>query len=213
MTPGPYLHLGGDESLATSPDDFAEFIERATCLVADLGKIPITWHEAGSARGMHDATIGQYWGFTTAAEGTDEQARAFVGNGSQVILSPADAVYLDMKYDERTPLGLAWANGPTSVQDAYAWEPADLIDGIGEDDILGVEAPLWAETLRSLEDIDAMAFPRAAAAAEIAWSPRSGTTPLRTWESFRTRVGALGPLWRRRGIRFFPSPEIEWAAE
>jgi len=211
MTPGPYLHLGGDESLSTSPGDYAAFIERATCLIADLGKTPIAWHEAGSARGIHDATLGQYWGFVTPVDGADDRARAFVSNGSQVILSPADAVYLDMKHDDGSPLGLAWANGPTSVQRAYAWEPADIIEGIAEEDILGVEAPLWTETIRTLDDIDTMAFPRAAAAAEIAWSPAVGAIPQRTWESFRERVGALGPLWSSLGIRYFPSPEIPWA--
>ena len=50
MTPGPYLHLGGDESLGTDPDDFALFVARASEIIADLGKTPIAWHEAGEAR-------------------------------------------------------------------------------------------------------------------------------------------------------------------
>jgi len=33
LTPGPYLHLGGDESLATTDEDFLYFIERATGMV------------------------------------------------------------------------------------------------------------------------------------------------------------------------------------
>ena len=116
MTPGPYLHIGGDEALGTDPADFAEFMERATEIVADLGKIPITWHEAGAAANIDPSTVGQYWGFTTPTDGMDEKARAFVRNCSGLILSPADAVYLDMKYDADSPLGLTWANGPTSVR-------------------------------------------------------------------------------------------------
>ena len=50
MTPGPYLHLGGDEALGTDPDDFALFVARASEIIADLGKTPIAWHEAGAAR-------------------------------------------------------------------------------------------------------------------------------------------------------------------
>lgn len=213
MTPGPYLHVGGDESLGTKPEDFAEFMERATDIVADLGKTPITWHEAGAAAGLNPDTIGQYWGYTTPTEGMDDDARAFVRNGAQLILSPADAIYLDMKYDAETPIGLAWANGPTSVERAYSWEPGDIIDGVDESDILGVEAPLWAETVRDLGDIDLLAFPRIAAAAEAAWSPATGTIPQRAWASFRERVGALGPLWTSLGIGFHPSDEIPWATE
>ncbi|WP_345801744.1 family 20 glycosylhydrolase [Microbacterium sp. AZCO] len=213
LTPGPYLHVGGDESLGTDPDDFAVFMERVTGIVADLGKTPIAWHEAGSAPGLDPGTIGQYWGYTTPLDGMDDQARAFVANGSRLILSPADAVYLDMKYDESTALGLAWANGPTSVEAAYSWEPSDIIAGIDESDILGVEAPLWTETVRDLSDIDALAFPRLAAAAEAAWSPATGTSELRTWTSFRERVGALAPLWTSLGIGFHASTEIPWVVE
>ena len=213
MTPGPYLHIGGDEALGTDPDDFALFLERSTEIVADLGKIPVTWHEAGAAPGIDPSTIGQYWGFTTPTDGMDDQARAFVENGAGLILSPADAVYLDMKYHADAPLGLTWANGPTSVERAYSWEPGSIIDGVEDDDILGIEAPMWTETIRTLDDIDEMAFPRIAAAAEAAWSPAPGDSDLRTWQSFRERVGALGPLWSSLGIRFHASDEIPWSTE
>ncbi|MGV9194923.1 family 20 glycosylhydrolase [Microbacterium sp. MC2] len=212
LTPGPYLHVGGDEALGTDPADFALFMGRVTHLVADLGKIPVTWHEAGAAPGLASATVGQYWGFVTPTDGSDAKTRTFATGGPKVILSPADAVYLDMKFDEASPLGLTWARGVTSAQRAYEWEPAAVIDGIGEADILGVEAPLWTETVRSLADIDALAFPRIAAAAEAAWSPPLGSTPERTWESFRVRAGALGPLWTSMGIGYTPLAGIEWSS-
>ena len=212
MTPGPYLHLGGDEALGTDPDDFALFVSRASEMIADLGKTPIAWHEAGEAADIADSTIGQYWGYMTSTDGADQKARAFVDNGSQLILSPADAIYLDMKYAADAPLGLTWANGPTSVERAYSWEPSEIVPGIDDGDILGVEAPLWSETLRTLADIDEMAFPRIAAAAEAAWSPATGSSDLRTWASFRERVGTLGPLWTSLGIGFHASDEIPWVS-
>lgn len=211
LTPGPYLHVGGDEALGTPPEDFALFIERVTAMVEDLGKTPITWHEAGAAPGLAPTTIGQYWGYVTPTDGMDVKTRSFVRQGSQVILSPADAVYLDMKFDADSPLGLTWARGVTSAQRAYEWEPAAVIDGIGEDDILGVEAPMWGETTRTLADIDALAFPRIGAAAEAAWSAPLGSSDQRTWESFRVRTGALGPLWASMGIGYTKLAGIEWS--
>jgi hexosaminidase len=211
LTPGPYLHLGGDEALGTAPADFAAFVSRASAIIADLGKTPIAWHEAGAAPGIADTTVGQYWGYVMPTEGMDDKARAFVANGSRLILSPADATYLDMSYPERPELGLTWANGPTSVERAYSWEPSSVIDGIDDTAILGIEAPLWSETVVTASDIDVLAFPRIAAAAEAAWSPPTGAGPLRTWASFRERVGAMGPLWKRLGIEYHPSPEIPWA--
>jgi hexosaminidase len=213
MTPGPYLHLGGDEALGTPDEDFALFVSRASRIIADLGKTPVAWHEAGDAADLADSTVGQYWGFVQPTDGMDEKARGFVRNGGQLILSPADAVYLDMKYPTGPDLGLTWANGPTSVQRAYEWDPSAIVAGIDESDILGVEAPMWSETIRTAADIDTMAFPRIAAAAEAAWSPATGASDLRTWESFSERVGALGPLWTSLGIGFHPSGEIPWVTE
>jgi hexosaminidase len=211
LTPGPYLHIGGDEALGTPADDYALFLSRVTAMVAALGKTPIAWHEAGAATGLHPSTVGQYWGFVSPTDGMDDKTRTFVRNGARVILSPADAVYLDMKFDAASPLGLTWARGVTSLQRSYDWEPAEVIDGVSETDILGVEAPLWTETVRDLEAIDALAFPRIAAAAEAAWSPPRGSSPERTWESFRTRVGTLGPLWKAQGIRFTALPDVDWS--
>lgn len=209
MTPGPYLHLGGDEALGTPPKDFQAFVARVSQIIAGTRKTPIAWHEAGAASGLAPGTVGQYWQLRTPAEHQAAEARAFVANGGRVILSPADAIYLDMKYDSSTPLGLTWADGPTSVERSYSWDPAAIVPGIEDDHILGIEAPLWTETVSTLADIDQLAFPRIASAAEIGWSPVDSA--LRTWDSFRARVAALGPLWASQGTQFHRSSEIEWA--
>ena len=46
-----------------------------------------------------------------------------------MLLSPADHVYLDMKYDPTTDLGLEWA-GHVELRDAYAWEPDAVVPGL-----------------------------------------------------------------------------------
>ena len=200
LTPGPYLHIGGDECQATSAEDYRAFITRVLPLVAKYGKRPVGWHEM-AAVDLPDTAVPQFWRTEAADEGT---ARAVAG-GSKVIMSPADRTYLDMKYDADTPLGLDWA-GHVSVRRSYDWDPADRLPGVGEESLLGVEAALWAETLRGLSDVHLMAFPRLPAVAEVAWSPR----PARDWESFRRRVAEFGPRWAEQGITFHRSPEIDW---
>ncbi|NHB86018.1 family 20 glycosylhydrolase [Tessaracoccus sp. HDW20] len=116
-----------------------------------------------------------------------------------------------MKYDPDTPYGLVWADGPTSVERSYDWEPSELIDGVDEADILGVEAAVWTETLTNLAELDHMFYPRLASAAEIAWSPGRGTRPERTWESFASRVAGLGPLWESQGIALRRDPGADLA--
>jgi hexosaminidase len=111
-------------------------------------------------------------------------------------MSPADVAYLDMKFDADSPLGLTWAKGVTTLQDAYGWEPTTIIDGVDEQRILGVEAPLWSETARDLGDIEQLAFPRIGAIAEIAWSPAS----TRDQAGFEARTAASIPRWTAAGI-------------
>ncbi|MEU7906711.1 beta-N-acetylhexosaminidase [Actinoplanes sp. NPDC049118] len=200
LTPGPYLHIGGDEAQATTAEDYRTFIQRVLPLVAKYEKRAIGWHEMAGVE-LPDTAIPQYWRTEAADDGT---ARA-AANGSKVIMSPADRTYLDMKYTADSPLGLDWA-GHIDVERAYGWDPADRLPGVGEESLLGVEAPLWSETLRSLTDVETMTYPRLPAIAEIGWSPRSA----HDWESLRARLAAFAPRWRNQGVAFHPSPEIPW---
>jgi hexosaminidase len=109
-----------------------------------------------------------------------------------------------MKYDSATVLGLRWA-GLIEVRDAYDWDPATQIDGVPERAVLGVEAPLWSETLVRPEDWEFMAFPRLAAIAEVGWS-----SPARDFEAFRQRLGAHGPRLAALGVNFYRSPQVPW---
>lgn len=207
MTPGPYIHVGGDESLGTAQQDFDHFVARATAIVVEAGKIPVAWHEVGAAAGIAEGTVGQYWGMTAPQGSHAVEAAHFVERGGALIMSPANVAYLDMKYNADFPLGLAWA-ALVDVRTAYEWEPTAVL-GVPDDAILGVEAPLWSETTRTMTEVEQLVFPRAAAQAEIAWSPKDA--PARAWESFRTRVGSLAPLWKAEGIAYHPAAEIPWS--
>ncbi len=198
MTPGPYLHIGGDEAHSTAHADYLAFEEWLLPLVAEYGKIPFGWQEIAQTPAARDAVV-QYWNH----EGDPGPT---VASGAQVVLSPADKTYLDMQYDLLTPGGLHWA-GTIEVDEAYDWDPAGLLHGVPEDRVLGVEAPLWSETLTDLADIEFQAFPRLPAIAELGWSPRA----THDWESFRARLGAYGPRWKQQNVRFYESPQLHWS--
>jgi hexosaminidase len=200
LTPGPYLHIGGDEAQATAPEDYVTFMTRVLPLVSKYGKRAVGWHEMAAVE-LPETAIPQYWRIEPADDGVARAAE----NGCQVIMSPADRTYLDMKYDADSPLGLDWA-GLISLERAYDWDPADRLPGVGEEALLGVEAALWAETLRSIADVQTMTFPRLPAIAEIGWSPRA----THDWESFRRRLAAFGPRWTAQGIAFHRAPGVDW---
>ncbi|MBG0567638.1 beta-N-acetylhexosaminidase [Actinoplanes sp. NEAU-A11] len=200
LTPGPYLHIGGDECLSTPPEDYRTFLARVLPLPGKYGKRAVGWHEIAAAD-LPETAVVQFW----RIEGDEPNVTRAAAAGRQVIMAPADRTYLDMKYDADTRLGLDWA-GHLSVERAYDWDPADRLPGVGEEALLGVEAPLWSETLRSVADVQYLTLPRLPAIAEVAWSPRGS----RDWESFRARLAAFGPRWDAAGIAYHRSAEIDW---
>jgi hexosaminidase len=204
LTPGSYLHLGGDEAHETTQEDYLSFLDRLQPIVARHGKQMIGWEEIVQAP-LRPGTLAQHWSPATGSEPGTELARQAVAQGVKLVMSPANHAYLDMKYDPSTPLGLSWA-GFVEARDSYEWDPATLVDGVGEQNVIGVESALWSETLEDIDDIEFMAFPRLPGLAEIGWSPRQG----RGWDEYRVRLAAQGPRWEAQGVDFYRSPQVQW---
>lgn len=197
ITPGQYIHIGGDESHATKKEDYIPFMEKVQGIVKAHGKLAIGWDEIANCT-LQPNTIAQYW--ADAANSTEA-----VKKGAKVIISPARKAYADMQYDSTTRLGLHWA-GYIEVDTAYIWDPATLEPGIKRENIVGVEAPLWTETIVTMDDIEYMLFPRLPGYAEIAWSPVTG----RSWDEYKVRLGNHGPRMKAMGIDYYPSKKVTW---
>jgi hexosaminidase len=110
-----------------------------------------------------------------------------------------------MKYTAGTELGLRWA-ALIEVSDAYDWDPASYNPGVGEKDVLGVEAPVWSETPRNISAVEFLAMPRLPAIAEVGWTPQAS----RNWQNFRVRLASHAPRWRYMGVNYYQSPQIPW---
>jgi hexosaminidase len=195
LTPSPWFHIGGDEVEKLTPAEYRAFVERVQRIVRSHGRQMIGWGEVAAAS-LEPTTVVQHWK-------TDSSA-VHAARGGRIIMSPSKRVYLDMKYDASTVLGLRWA-GLIEVRDAYDWDPAQWIEGVPERSVFGVEAPLWAETLVKAEDWEYMAFPRLVAVAEVGWS-----APARDFDAFRQRLGAHGPRLAALGVNFHRSPQVPW---
>ncbi|HET7458413.1 MAG TPA: family 20 glycosylhydrolase [Gemmatimonadaceae bacterium] len=196
LTPSPWFHVGGDEVHRLGPGPYRQFVDSVQSIVTAAGKVMVGWGDIAPAA-LDPSTIVQHW--------VVDSARLHTARGGKVILSPARQTYLDMKYDSTTALGLRWA-GLIDVRHAYEWNPLESDGGLPESSILGVEAPLWAETLVKREDYEFLAFPRLPALAEVGWSAASR----RDWSEFRRRIAAHGPRLSALGVNFYRSPEIPW---
>lgn len=198
MTPGTYLHLGGDEAHHTPPDEYARLVGAAVDAVRATGRTVVGWQEIAVAP-LPAGTVVQLWDVRADPAPVVAAARA----GARVLLSPADRVYLDMAYEPGHPLGQDWA-GCIELRDAYEWDPDRVVPGLDPAAIVGVEAAIWTETLRTRDDVMSMLLPRLAAVAEVAWSPS------RDWDSFRERVAPHAAAWDRAGLAWHPSPQVTW---
>lgn len=197
ITPGPWIHIGGDESHATKKEDYIPFMSRVQEMVIAHGKQVIGWDEIALST-IQPNTIAQYW--ADAAN-----SKMAVAKGAKLIMSPARKAYLDMQYDSTTKLGLHWA-GYIEIDTGYIWDPATLEDSITRKDILGVEAALWTETVTNMDEIEYMVFPRLPGYAEIAWSPASA----RQWDEYKVRLGKHAPRFKAMGIDYYASKLVPW---
>ncbi|KSW20490.1 family 20 glycosylhydrolase [Cellulomonas sp. B6] len=203
MTPGDYLHIGGDEVLTMGHDEYERLVRSAAAAVTAHGKRVVAWQEVASVPDLPAGTVVQYWDTRVDPAPFVRAARA----GARILMSPGSRVYLDMKYGPDFPLGLEWA-GHVELRDSYEWDPATLVVGLPPEAVAGVEAAVWTETLRTLDDLTTMLLPRLAAVAEVAWSDLGR----RDFDDFTTRLAPHGEVWDQLGLAWHRSPQGRWSA-
>lgn len=205
ITPGAYLHVGGDEPHSMTSRYgtavYNKFLNRVGTIVRDLGKHPIGWNEyAGTDLKSGDAV--QYWVGNSAS--TKDAA---LNKGTKIVMSRGASSYIDQKYNPKTPIGLNWAcAGVCDAPQYYNWDPKTVISGLSDEHILGPEAPLWSETVRGSTEVDLLAWPRGASHAEIGWTPQAK----RSVTDFTQRLGMVGTHWNVAGQNFYDTSLVRW---
>jgi hexosaminidase len=209
LFPGRYIHIGGDEVPKTrwqaSPiaqevirreglKDEAElqswFIRRIERFLISKGRRLIGWDEILEGGLAPEATVMSWRGISGGI--------AAARQGHDVIMTPNSHLYFDYYQGDARfePLAIG---GLSSLERVYSYEPIpDSLTAAEGTHILGAQANLWSEYLRTPEAVEYMVWPRALALAELTWSSREA----RDWDSFVARLpGALRSLGRR-GVRY-----------
>ncbi|MFT7159649.1 MAG: hexosaminidase, partial [Bacteroidia bacterium] len=118
-----------------------------------------------------------------------------------VVMSPNWYVYLDYAQAAGEP-GSPWngnINGPNSLELIYNWEPiSDTLTVEQQKLILGVEAPLWTQFMKSPSFRDFMMYPRLSALAEINWVPK-GSKDLK---QFHARMLKQYKRYKASGVNY-----------
>ena len=212
LFPGPYIHIGGDEAVKDQwhaaarvqrrmrelgvADETAlqgYFVHRIEEFLRGKGRRTIGWDEILEGGLPPDATVMSWRGM----DGGREAAR----QGHDVVMAPAPDLYFDHLQSDSgdEPPGRP---GTESLEDVYGFEavPADLTAQEASH-IIGLQANLWTEHVRTPERVQHMVFPRLAAVAESAWSP----TGRRNWQGFLARMPDQLDRYRALGIHYADS--------
>lgn len=211
LFPGEYVHIGGDEApkerweesafvrslmQREGYNDVAQvqsyFIRRIERFLNDNGKRMIGWDEILEGGLAPDATV-MSWRGTVGGIAASRQ-------GHDVIMTPYSHLYFDY-YQSQDQANEPFAiGGFLPLDTVYSYEPVPpQLRAADAAQIIGAQANVWTEYMKTGEHIEYMLFPRMFALSEITWSPAE----LKSFDDFRRRIewhvgrlDALGVAYR-----------------
>lgn len=212
LFPGRYIHLGGDEvdtsqwhaspqvqakmrALGISDEAALErwFISRISRFLASHGRRLVGWdeiQEGESAGGLDPQAVVMSW------HGGDGAAKA-VNGGHDVIIAQAPIYYLDNSQARSQSEPPGWSD-IMSLKRVYQNDPVPA--GLGDtakEHVLGLQGQMWTERARKEEWITTLVYPRAAAIAEVGWTPREKLS----WPDFESRMAVQKSRYRLLGLK------------
>ncbi|MGL4364867.1 MAG: beta-N-acetylhexosaminidase [Bacteroidales bacterium] len=208
LFPSQYIHIGGDEcpkarwkkcpncqarmkveKLKNEDELQSYFIRRIEQYLKDKNRSIIGWEEILHGGVSPTATI---MAWQSAQAGIDA---AKLGN--QVIMTPTKNYYFDY-YQSKDTINEPFAiGGYVPVSKVYEFDPYDKLNNNEKKAILGVQANLWREYIKTFEHVEYMTLPRLAALAEGGWS-----YDRRNYESFLERMQSLKVLYDKEGYNY-----------
>ena len=213
--PSDYIHVGGDEAVKDEWQASAKiqarmkelkvadehalqgyFIQRIGKYINSKGRKLIGWDEILEG-GLAPGDSVMSW---RGVDGAVAAAKA----GHDTVLSPAPDLYLD-HWQSAGDLSPGRSN-TLSLQDVYGFdpEPASIPPELRKH-ILGLQANLWTEFMRTEKRVEYMAFPRTAALAEVAWSPAAKID----WTDFERRMTPQLGRYETLGITYGREVKVE----
>jgi hexosaminidase len=161
--PFTFFNIGGDEvpEGALTQEEHQRFIDGVLDILRRYNLQPMGWEEITHFCPVESRAVCYSWHNGEAKP--LEMAEA----GYPVVLASANHLYFDFAYcrhhEER---GLEWG-GFTDEFRTFDWEP------LQHPNIIGLNAQLWAECLRSFAQVEWQLFPKMYGLAERAWNNRS----------------------------------------
>ena len=185
LFPGPFIHKGGDE-IANDP-----FTARLSKFLASRGRRLVGWDEILDDKLLPSAVVMSWRGIDGALKAA--------ASGHDTVLAPDPTLYFDNRQatGEDEPPGRIRVLA--SLESVYRFDPMPVsIAPAARPHVLGLQGNIWTEHIRTEARVGYMAFPRAAAVAELGWSARDK----RDWPDFARRVAASFARYEALGMTY-----------
>jgi hexosaminidase len=166
------------------------FFERISQLTQKHQRRIVGWDSVFGGGVPQDSVI-------MTAKGLDGALGA-VASGYEVVVSSSATLSFN-RAQSSAPNERVAAADILSLSDVYRFDPAPAaLSAQDLSRLVGVQANVWTTPDDNEEEVEGMTFPRAAALAEIAWTPPA---QLR-WSDFQPRMAAMLGRYTRMGIRY-----------
>jgi hexosaminidase len=193
--PSTYIHIGADEApkarwkecrkcqsriQAEGLKDEAElqsyFVKRIENFLVSKNRRLIGWDEILEGGLAPEATVMAWRGIQAAIDAATQ--------GHDAIMTPVDYCYFDYYQSDPATEPLA-IGGYLTLKTVYSYNPVPpVLTPDQAKHIIGVQGNVWTEYMKTSDIVEYMAFPRAIALAEIAWSQQER----RDWDDFINRM-------------------------
>lgn len=215
LFPSEYIHIGGDESPKTRwkecprcqakikelglKDDHKhakEFYlqsyvtERVEKFLNQKGRRLIGWDEILEGKLAPNATVMSWRGTSGGVEAANM--------GHDVIMTPNTYTYFDYYQTadiENEPLAIG---GHLPIRTVYNYEPYDGIPTDKQKHILGVQANVWTEYMKTSKYVEYMVMPRIAALSEVQWVQANK----KDYNKFLSRLPQLLHIYDKLGYNY-----------
>lgn len=159
------FNIGGDEvpNGSLTREEHQAYIDAVLAILNRYNLQPMGWEEIGHFCPPETRAICYSWH-------NEKKSAELAEAGYQVVLAAATHLYFDFAYcKHHEEKGLDWG-GFTNEYSAFDWEP------LQHENVVGMNAQLWAEVIRSFSQVEWQIYPKVFGLCERAWNNRSELT-------------------------------------
>ena len=160
------FNIGGDEvpKGALTKEEHQAFIDAVLEILKRYNLQPMGWEEIDHFCQPESGAICYAW------LNSESKPMQLAEAGYQVVIATASHLYFDFAYcNHHEEKGLSWG-GYTDEYRSFDWQPAQ------HPNIIGMNAQLWGEVIRSFSQVEWQIYPKIYGLAERAWNNRSSLT-------------------------------------